>query len=319
MQRLMRALRNRDIDWLIHEQSRECKAVAREFEAYVSGIAARMPDVRDEFRPFRWVCGPASHFIYSSIAEDMVRKIATSIYRPGDLLPSESAIRGTYNVSTVTARRSIKLLVRMGLAYTEQGKGCYVSHSGRTELTRELEREYYERAQSFAEAIQFNSIFFPVLIMATLANQSTDSVRNIVNRVSEHITGRAEDYPMALIIMSDCFIDICRSRIGRDIYSHIVAVLSRQLTFCSHYCKMHPEYAENSIKLMKLMCDALLRGDDALAGRLLYAQLTGILKNVLTDCKNHGIALELRSTADITNELISAHLQSHTQKRDSAD
>lgn len=64
--------------------------------------------------------------IYEKIANDIKEKISLEILKPDDLIPSEAALCEAYNVSRLTVRKSLEMLVRDGLVYLVQGKGHFV-------------------------------------------------------------------------------------------------------------------------------------------------------------------------------------------------
>ena len=63
---------------------------------------------------------------YIQIANIIRQRIASGEYRAGSQLPSESELRKTYNVSPMTIRRSINLLLDQGVVNTIQGSGTFV-------------------------------------------------------------------------------------------------------------------------------------------------------------------------------------------------
>lgn len=63
---------------------------------------------------------------YMQIANIIRQRIAKGEYRPGSRLPSESELRKAYNVSPMTIRRSINLLLDQGVVNTIQGSGTFV-------------------------------------------------------------------------------------------------------------------------------------------------------------------------------------------------
>jgi GntR family transcriptional regulator len=70
---------------------------------------------RDSFEP-----------AYNQLVNILRRKIMAGVYRPGDRLPSEAELCSQYQVSTITARRAIKILVEQNIAETRQGHGTYL-------------------------------------------------------------------------------------------------------------------------------------------------------------------------------------------------
>jgi DNA-binding GntR family transcriptional regulator len=64
--------------------------------------------------------------LYQQIANDLQRKIENNIFEPGQRLPSENELTEEYQVSRLTVRKSIKLLLESDLIIIQQGKGMYV-------------------------------------------------------------------------------------------------------------------------------------------------------------------------------------------------
>lgn len=69
---------------------------------------------RDSFEP-----------AYNQLANILRRKIAAGEYLPGERLPSEAELCNQYQVSSITARRAIKILVEEDIAETRQGHGTF--------------------------------------------------------------------------------------------------------------------------------------------------------------------------------------------------
>lgn len=63
---------------------------------------------------------------YAQLASILRSSMATGILRPGDQLPSEAQLCERYDVSPMTVRRAINLLVDQGLVIAEQGRGTFV-------------------------------------------------------------------------------------------------------------------------------------------------------------------------------------------------
>lgn len=70
---------------------------------------------RDSFEP-----------AYNQLVNILRRKIAAGEYRPGERLPSEAELCNQYQVSTITARRAIKILVEQDIAETRKGQGTFL-------------------------------------------------------------------------------------------------------------------------------------------------------------------------------------------------
>ncbi len=67
---------------------------------------------------------------YAQLAKILKRQISDGIYRPGDRLPSEAKLCEAYDVSPMTVRRVVNMLVEQGVAVAEQGRGTFVKPLG---------------------------------------------------------------------------------------------------------------------------------------------------------------------------------------------
>ena len=63
---------------------------------------------------------------YQRIVDVLSGRIARGDYRPGDQLPSESQFCAEFDVSPMTLRRALAILVDQGLLSAEQGRGTFV-------------------------------------------------------------------------------------------------------------------------------------------------------------------------------------------------
>ena len=63
---------------------------------------------------------------YVQLVSILKGQMSKGIYLPGDRLPSESELCKRYQVSPMTVRRSIKVLLDQGVVSTIQGSGTYV-------------------------------------------------------------------------------------------------------------------------------------------------------------------------------------------------
>ena len=63
---------------------------------------------------------------YHQLARILRQRIATGVLRPGDRIPSETKLSKQYEVSPMTARRALTILLDEGLATAERGRGTFV-------------------------------------------------------------------------------------------------------------------------------------------------------------------------------------------------
>jgi GntR family transcriptional regulator len=69
---------------------------------------------------------PDSSPLWRQIADRLRRSIASGEFRPGDVLPSETEINATFQVSRATARASLERLKHEGLIRRQSGRGSIV-------------------------------------------------------------------------------------------------------------------------------------------------------------------------------------------------
>jgi GntR family transcriptional regulator len=65
--------------------------------------------------------------LYYQIQQRLLEQIRSGELKAGDLVPSEQEIAARLGVSRMTARQALKSLCSMGLAYSQRGKGTFVS------------------------------------------------------------------------------------------------------------------------------------------------------------------------------------------------
>lgn len=77
---------------------------------------------------------PSYRKVYTQIKDD----IKNGIYKPGDLLPTESELEALYSVSRTTVRKSISLLVGDGYLKVRQGRGTEVLDISTTQRLNQI-------------------------------------------------------------------------------------------------------------------------------------------------------------------------------------
>ncbi len=76
---------------------------------------------------------------YIQIFNLLKQQIATGVYLPGSRLPSESELRRVHQVSPMTIRRSVKMLLDQGIVKTVKGSGTFVNKPNLSRVTFSLE------------------------------------------------------------------------------------------------------------------------------------------------------------------------------------
>lgn len=66
--------------------------------------------------------------LYQQIYEILHKRILSNELKPGDMVPPESELIQTYQVSRITVRTVLDMFVNEGLIYRQQGRGTFVAH-----------------------------------------------------------------------------------------------------------------------------------------------------------------------------------------------
>ncbi|HEY3504191.1 MAG TPA: GntR family transcriptional regulator [Actinocatenispora sp.] len=91
---------------------------------------------------------------YQRIADDLLARIRSGEFRPGDRLPAASKLLATYGVSKTTVAAALDVLRASGLVVTRQGSGAYVRETSevRRSSPERLSRDRWGRGRSIQDA-----------------------------------------------------------------------------------------------------------------------------------------------------------------------
>lgn len=78
---------------------------------------------------------PTAQTLQEKLYYDLLKDIQQGVYKPGDMLPSESALIESYGVSRVTVRAALAKLVEKNLVVKRRGKGAFVKSGALVEST----------------------------------------------------------------------------------------------------------------------------------------------------------------------------------------
>lgn len=79
----------------------------------------------------RKLAGDSATPLYQQVANDLHEAIVNDVYHVGARVPTETELSRLYDVSRVTIRKAIEMLVEEGLLAKRQGKGTFVQESHR--------------------------------------------------------------------------------------------------------------------------------------------------------------------------------------------
>ncbi|WP_018390836.1 GntR family transcriptional regulator [Ancylobacter sp. FA202] len=91
--------------------------------------------------------------LYLRMKEDLLRRIQSGEWRPGELVPSENALAAEYAVSVGTARKAIEELADQRLLVRQRGRGTTVAmHNHREQVQRHYRLETHDHVRLNREA-----------------------------------------------------------------------------------------------------------------------------------------------------------------------
>jgi GntR family transcriptional regulator len=67
--------------------------------------------------------------MWRQVQQDIQRKIAAGLLKPGDKLPSTVEMADQYDTSPGTVRKAVDILIAMGVLRGHQGLGVFVAES----------------------------------------------------------------------------------------------------------------------------------------------------------------------------------------------
>lgn len=108
--------------------------------------------------------------VYTRIRADLAEQLASGKYKPGERLPSETALADQYGVTRMTVRQAVDGLVDDGLVVRRQGAGTFVSETGWS--GRPL-----NRLSSFSEDLGRAGLEVDSVVLSQAAVDAPDDVR----------------------------------------------------------------------------------------------------------------------------------------------
>ncbi|WP_413726589.1 GntR family transcriptional regulator [Sodalis sp. RH16] len=70
---------------------------------------------------------PAKIPLYQKMKDDLVQRVLSGEWRPGELVPSETALANEYSVSVGTARKAIEQLAQERMVVRQRGRGTTIA------------------------------------------------------------------------------------------------------------------------------------------------------------------------------------------------
>jgi len=101
--------------------------------------------------------------LYKKIINQIYQDISLEVYKPGDLLPTESDLIKKYKTSRTTVRKALSSLVEDGIIYRKAGKGSFVQKGFLKKKPQMLLRGSFAAIQAAAEELKVKVLKFEYL------------------------------------------------------------------------------------------------------------------------------------------------------------
>ena len=130
--------------------------------------------------------GPSQPPLYYQAAQEIESLIHRNKLQPGDLIPSERELEQIYNISRITVRNAINLLVQKNVIEKVHGKGTYVKDRS---IEQKLKDIFSFSQQVARQGILTNSrvvelsLIFPPLNVADKLNLESDEQVIFIKRI----------------------------------------------------------------------------------------------------------------------------------------
>ena len=128
---------------------------------------------------------------YAQIVDIIRKQISSGEYPPGSRLPSESQLCRQFQVSSVTVRRAISVLVEQGVVDTTQGKGSFIKPLELGSFSfdlRELQEVFEDEEDTQVKLLKARIIKADAALADKLPVEEGDRAIHICRLISSHGT-----------------------------------------------------------------------------------------------------------------------------------
>jgi len=209
--------------------------------------------------------------LYQQLRDELAKKIRDQTWRPGQLIPSETELKNTYQIAVGTVRKAIEALIAEGIVERIHGKGTFVrkpsfnnslfrffrfeSADGRRSVpsSRILRRQIIEASADIASALDLNT-GAPVIELLRLRLKDDKAV------VAENIYLCAHRFQKLMLLDTNDFGDLLYPLYERQC-DQIVASAKEVLTVTgatdaqAHLLGLKPHQSVVSIERLALGVD----------------------------------------------------------------
>jgi GntR family transcriptional regulator len=121
--------------------------------------------------------------LYQQLYDILHDELRRGQWKPGDMLPAESELMQRFEVSRITVRQVLDMLVKEGLIYRQQGRGTFVAHptieqtqARIVSFTEDMHQRGFQPGTQVLEAALFSA---PADIAARLGVEPAEELAHI--------------------------------------------------------------------------------------------------------------------------------------------
>jgi GntR family transcriptional repressor for pyruvate dehydrogenase complex len=122
-----------------------------------------------------------------SVAQEVVERIKQSLIRgdlkPGDYLPSESAMTGSLGVGKSSVREAIKMLEAIGVVETRRGQGVVIRQEPGNSLADPLAFGMILARGMTSDVLEFRRMFEPCYTLQAMQKATPDDDRKVARAI----------------------------------------------------------------------------------------------------------------------------------------
>lgn len=119
--------------------------------------------------------------LYAQVLEQIKSMIAQSVYKKGDLLPSEKELIEMMGVSRITVRKALQMLSEAGVIETRKGKGSFVAVEA-SELAP-ASQDLKKYCESFLQATRARLLLEPAIARQAAQTATPEEVEQLRQNV----------------------------------------------------------------------------------------------------------------------------------------
>ena len=231
------------------------------------------------------------------VASSISREIAEGRLRPGDRLPTEQSLAGTFGVSRNVVREAIARLRFEGLVWSQQGRGAFVSEAT-APVVLQIELDCAPPAELFASLFQVREMLeVPAASLAASLRDSPD-----LDRMRE--AGRsmaAAPYGSIAWLEGDLDFHRAIAAATRNAYiQQIVAFTAgqvRESILAAGNRARSDDMAQATLSEHDLILAAIEAADPEAAGTAMRGHLRGAMKRIGLPAAGASVPLETAGAA----------------------